>query len=210
MQHYLEHFAVSTAAITGVLAARGRQVDLFGVVVLALVTAFGGGTVRDLLLGSKPVFWMESPEFLVNAFLAALVTFFVVRYRELPGTVLLVGDAFALALFTMVGSRKAISFDAMPHVAVIMGVITGVVGGMLRDVLLGQIPLVFRKEIYLYATAALCGALLFMVLVQVSVDPKLAMILGAAFTFVLRLVGIRLRISLPVLRARDGNSSQTR
>lgn len=208
MQYYLEHFAVSVAAISGVLAARGKQVDLFGVVVLALVTAFGGGTVRDLLLGAKPVFWMAAPEYLLNAFLTALISFLVVRYRELPSAVLLVADAFALALFAVAGARKAIGFEVIPYVAVIMGVITGVVGGMLRDVLLGQIPLVFRREIYLYATAAFLGAALFVTLVHFSVEPKLSMIIGVAFTLLLRLVGIRLRISLPVLKAKEQEKNE--
>jgi len=203
MQHLLEHFGVSVAAITGVLAARGKQVDLFGVVVLALVTAFGGGTVRDVLLDCNPVFWIQSPEYLFNAFFTALLTFVVVRFRELPVTVLLVADAFALSLFTMVGALKALRFEVSPPITVIMGVVTGVVGGMLRDVLLGQIPLVFRREIYLYATAAFCGATLFTFLVHWAVDLKLAMGAAITFTLCLRLLGIKLRLSLPLLRSRE-------
>jgi len=203
MQHFLEHFAVTTAAITGVLAARGKQVDLFAVIVLALVTAFGGGTIRDLLLGAERVFWMDGPGFLLNAFITAVVVFFLVRFRELPATVLMVADAFALALFTMVGARKGLSFPVHPGIAVIMGVITGVAGGMLRDVLIGEIPLVFRRHIYLYATAAFCGAAFFVVLVQWSHNPPLNMILGTAVTLVLRLAGIKWRIALPLFRPRN-------
>lgn len=200
MQHVLEHFGVSVAAITGVLAARGKQVDLFGVVVLALVTAFGGGTVRDLLLDAPRIFWVEAPEFLYNAFATALVTFVIVRFRELPTTVLLVADAFALALFTMVGTRKGLGFEVVPAIAVMMGVITGVVGGMLRDVLLGQIPLVFRREIYLYATAAFCGASVFVTLEHFRWNPQVNMIIGVSVTLLLRLIGIKWRIGLPMLR----------
>jgi len=133
MQPWLDHFGVSVAALTGVLAARGKQVDLFGVIVLALVTAFGGGTVRDLALGSVPVFWIENSDFFINALLTAVVTFYLVRYHELPVTVLLVADAFVLALFTMAGAKKSLAFAAPPSIAIAMGVITGVVGGILRD-----------------------------------------------------------------------------
>ena len=90
MQYMLEHFGVGVAAITGVLAARGKRVDLFGVIVLALVTAFGGGTVRDLLVGDQPLFWIRDPNFLLNATVVALVTFIVARFHQFPQQVLLV------------------------------------------------------------------------------------------------------------------------
>jgi uncharacterized membrane protein YeiH len=201
MQYLLEHFGVSVAAITGVLAARGKQVDLFGVLVLALVTAFGGGTMRDLLLKDGTVFWIQDTNYLVNAALTAVVTFYLVRFHELPRTVLLVADAFALALFTMIGTRRGVPYG--PLIAMLMGVITGVVGGILRDLLLGEIPLVFRREIYLYATAAFFGAAVFVGLAYVSPNAQLNMIVGTAATLLLRLAGIRWRITLPVLRPRN-------
>ena len=200
MQYLLEHVAISTAAITGVLAARGKQVDLFAVIVLALVTACGGGTIRDLLLGAKPVFWIAGPGFIVNAFITAIVTFFLVRFHELPTTVLLVADAFALALFTMIGASKGLASGVDPAVAVAMGVITGVAGGILRDLLIGEIPLVFRREIYLYATAAFAGASFFVLLTGWSNHAQVNMILGTAVTLLLRLAGIKWRIGLPLFR----------
>jgi uncharacterized membrane protein YeiH len=115
-------------------------------------------------------------------------------------TVLLVADAFALALFTMVGTRKGLGFEVVPAIAVMMGVITGVVGGMLRDVLLGQIPLVFRREIYLYATAAFCGAAVFVTLEHFGLNAQVNMIIGVSVTLLLRLIGIKWRIGLPMLR----------
>jgi uncharacterized membrane protein YeiH len=204
MQYVLEHFGVTIAAITGVLAARGKQVDLFGVIVLALVTAFGGGTVRDLMLGDSPVFWTQDSRFLVNATLTAVITFYLVRYHELPGAVLMVADAFVLALFTMIGTRKGLAFPVAPSIAVVMGVTTGVVGGILRDLLIGEIPLVFRREIYLYATAAFFGASVFVLLRTWSADAHLNMIVGTAATLLLRLAGIKWRIALPMFRPRDG------
>jgi uncharacterized membrane protein YeiH len=203
MQYILEHFAVGVAAITGVLAARGKQVDLFGVIVLALVTAFGGGTLRDLLVGDRPLFWVRDPSFLLNASAVALVVFFIARFRQLPQQVLLVADAFALALFTMIGVKKALAFQVAPSIAVAMGVITGVAGGMMRDVLAGEIPLVFRREIYLYATAALCGAIVFVLLNRWSMREQGTMVLAAATTLVLRLAGIRWKLALPVFHHRE-------
>jgi uncharacterized membrane protein YeiH len=204
MQHFFEHFGVAVAAITGVLAARGKHVDLFGVIVLALVTAFGGGTIRDLVLGTAvPVFWVEDPSFFLNATLTAVITFYLVRYHELPSTVLMVADAFVLALFTMVGARKGLAVHAAPTIAIAMGVVTGVAGGILRDLLIGEIPLVFRPAIYLYATAAFFGAVVFVLMQRWSPDPRLNMIIGTAATLLLRLAGIRWKIALPVFRPRD-------
>ena len=200
MQYVLEHFAVSIAAITGVLAARGKAVDLFGVLVLALVTAFGGGTVRDVLLGNLPVFWMADQSFILNAAVTAVIVFFLVRYHELPMTVLMVADAFALALFTMIGTRKGLAFPVAPTIAVMLGVTTGVAGGILRDLLIGEIPLVFRREIYLYATAAFGGALAFVLLHQYSSSAKWNAVLGTLVTLLLRLAGIKWRIRLPMFR----------
>ncbi len=197
MQYVLEHCGVGVAAITGVLAARGKRVDLFGVIVLAVVTAFGGGTVRDLCLGSTPVFWIEDPRFLLNAGAVAVATFFVARFYELPETVLLVADAFALAFFTMAGAKKSLLLGTGPTIAVAMGVITGVVGGVIRDVLTGEIPLVFRQRIYLYATAALLGALVFVLLNKWQPDQRLNLLVGTVTTLGLRLGAIRWKLTLP-------------
>ena len=210
MQYYLEHFGVTVAAITGVLAARGKQVDLFGVLVLALVAAFGGGTIRDVLLGNLPVFWTADQTFILNATGTAVVMFYLVRYHELPMTVLMVADAFALALFTMIGTRKGLAFHVAPAIAVIMGVTTGVAGGIMRDLLTGEIPLVFRREIYLYATAAFGGASAFVVLNLCSLDPKWNAITSTLVTLSLRLAGIRWRITLPLFRPKLSDSSDSK
>lgn len=207
MQHVLEHFGVAVAAVTGVLAARGKEVDLFGVIVLAMVTAFGGGTVRDVALGDFPVFWVRDAGFLLNAVITAVVVFYLVRYHELSGTVLMVADAFVLALFTMLGARKALGFQAAPAIAVAMGVITGVVGGIIRDALTGQIPMVFRREIYLYATAAFFGASLYVLLKKWFPHFGHHLILGAVVTLALRLAGIRWKIALPVFRPKTTPAS---
>jgi uncharacterized membrane protein YeiH len=203
VQYVLEHFGVAVAAITGVLAARGKRVDLFGVLVLALVTAFGGGTLRDLLVGDRPLFWIRDPNYLFNASAVALVVFIIARFKEFPLQVLLVADAFALALFTVIGVKKALAFQVAPSIAVAMGVITGVAGGMMRDVLAGEIPLVFRREIYLYATAALCGAVVFVLLRRWSLGEQTNMVVAAGTILALRLAAIRWKLGLPVFQHRS-------
>jgi uncharacterized membrane protein YeiH len=205
MQQWLEHFAVSVSAISGVLAARGKKVDLFGVLVLGLVTSFGGGTVRDVLSGDLPVVWIREPAFLLNATLVAFVTFFVRRVRELPRAFLLVADAFALALFTIVGTRKGVALNFAPAVAVLLGVVTGVAGGILRDVLTGEVPLVFQPQIYLYATAALMGASAFVIAHHWWPNQPAVTVVCTALILGLRLAGIRLKISLPVLESEKDN-----
>lgn len=203
MRHLIEQFAVSVSAITAVLAARGRQVDLFGVIVLALVAALGGGTIRDLLLQHGPVFWTVDADFLINATITAVVMFYLVRFHELPAAVLLVADAFSLALFTIVGTQKALGFETTASIAVVMGVTTGVAGGILRDLLLGQIPLVFQAGTYWYATAAFVGATLFALLHHRSVNPDLNWILGILTVLLMRLAGIKWRIALPSFRLKE-------
>jgi uncharacterized membrane protein YeiH len=202
-RHVLEHFGVAVAAVTGVLAARGKQVDLFGVIVLALVTAFGGGTIRDVVLGDHPVFWAKAPHFVYTATAAAVVTFFLARTHEIHLRLLQVADAFALALFTIVGLVKALSFDAAPAIAIMLGVITGVAGGILRDLLLNEIPLVFRPDIYLYATAAFFGALLYIALQSARVDRLSNMVLSVAAILLVRLAGIQWKLALPVFNPKE-------
>src|SRR4051812_10357932 len=201
MQLWLEHFGVSVSAISGVLAARGKRVDLFGVLVLALVTSFGGGTVRDVLVDDLPVVWIREPSFLVNASVVAMLTFFVRRVRELPRSFMLVADAFALALFTIVGTRKGVALEFAMPVSVLLGVVTGVAGGILRDVLTGEVPLVFQPQIYLYATAALIGATAFVLLLRLWPNQSAVTVVCTGLILALRLAGIRLKLSLPMLES---------
>ena len=200
MRYVLEHFAVAVCAITGVLAAKNKRVDLFGVIVLALVTAVGGGTLRDLVLGIRP-FWVSDSSFVLTASAVAAAAFVAARFRELSAPVLLVADACGLALFTMIGTDKALSLCGSMTVAVVLGVVTGVAGGMIRDVLTGELPLVLRTGIYLYATAALCGASIF-VLLPPHISPVTSQSIAVVVTLGLRLAAIRWRLRLPEFKER--------
>ena len=206
MQYWLEHFGIAVSAISGALAGRGKQVDLFGVLVLALVTAFGGGTVRDVIIGDAPVFWIRNPAALVNASLTGLITFFFVRYYEPPVKFLLVADAFALAFFTIAGARKAIDFQLASGAVVAIGVITGVAGGIIRDVLTGEIPLVFRAGIYLYATAAIIGASAFVALEHFHPRAQVNVAACVSGILILRLIAIRWKLVLPAFDEKDATA----
>ena len=200
MLGFLEHFGVTVSAISGVLAAKNKRVDLFGVIVLALVTALGGGTIRDLVLGAVPVFWIHQPTFVINGVLTAVVTFFIARHWSMPPQVLAVADAIGLAMFTVIGATKGLSFASGGVNAVMLGVITGVAGGILRDILVGEIPFVFRQEIYLYATAAVSGASLFVLLEVWNPGHSVNRLWGVGVTLALRLAAIQWKLSLPVFR----------
>lgn len=199
----LEHLSVATAAVSGVLAAAGRRIDFFGVLVLAGVTAFGGGTLRDLLLGALPPPWLRHPPLIHTVLLSAVATFFAARWLRFPQRVLLIADAGALSLFTVIGTKKGLAYGLPPTAAILTGVVTGVAGGMLRDALMREVPLVFRREIHLYATAGFLGAALYALTPRsgwlnetVIHTASLAVILG------LRLAAIKWRLALPDFVAR--------
>lgn len=195
----LDLFGVAVFAVTGSLAAGRKRMDIFGALVVALATALGGGTFRDLILGAHPVFWIADPTYIVVVAAASMLTFAAARRLGPLGSLnraLQIADAFGLAVFTVIGARKALSLDVAPLISVIMGVMTGVAGGMVRDILSGDIPLVLRAEIY--ATASLCGAVAFVLLVPALPSERAALIAGAGVTLALRLAAIRWKLSLPV------------
>ncbi len=199
--HILDLFGVAVFAITGSLAAGKKHMDVFGVVVLAIVTALGGGTIRDLVIDASPVFWVSDPVYLLVAAVAALVTFLAGRFYDFPRHTLLTADAFGLAVFTVVGIERSLAFEIHPGIAVVMGIMTGVAGGMLRDILSGEIPLILSREIY--ATASLCGAVVFILILTALDSHTLAVIASLLVTLSLRLSAIRWNLSLPVFISRD-------
>jgi uncharacterized membrane protein YeiH len=201
--YVMDLFGVAVFAITGSLAAGKKRMDLFGVVVLATVTALGGGTLRDLVLGASPVFWVSAPIYLLVAVATAIVTFFLVRFCGLPLKLLSVADAFGLAVFTVLGTQKAFDMGISPGIAVVMGIMTGVVGGIIRDILSGEIPLILRREIY--ATASLCGAITFCVVSSTLQNQSLAAVAAVIVTLALRLSAIKWKMSLPLYISHEGD-----
>jgi uncharacterized membrane protein YeiH len=196
MIYSLDLFGVAVFAITGSLAAGQKKMDLFGVVVLALATALGGGTVRDVILGAYPIFWISNTTYIFVGTTVAIATFFMARFMLPPARALKFADAFGLAIFTVIGTEKAISLGVSSSVAVIMGVMTGVAGGIIRDMLSGEIPLVLKAEIY--ATASLCGAITFAVLKKHFPTMPLPAPTAITMILALRLAAIHWKLSLPI------------
>lgn len=197
----LDLFGVAVFAVSGSLAAGRKRMDVFGVIVLGLVTALGGGTLRDMLLDSGPVFWVDDPGYVLVAGLTSLLTFIAVRVFSTPGRGLIISDAFGLAVFTVIGTAKALAITNSLSVAIIMGVMTGVAGGMIRDVLSAEVPLVLRKEIY--ATAALCGSLIYVIMTQLGLPDIICLVVSMATTLAIRLAAIHWGFSLPAFKSKD-------
>lgn len=197
--YWLGMCAVEVCAVTGVLEGGRKRIDLFGLTVVALATALGGGTVRDLLL-ERTVFWIADSSYLLVAMGASLATFVIARLHPLPVRWLLAPDALGLALFAVLGTQIALDHGAGGFVASLLGVITGVFGGVLRDVLCNEVPLVFTGE--LYATSAWIGSLLLIGLYFMEFPRLIAMLIAVAVIFAVRMAGMHWRITLPTFTSR--------
>jgi uncharacterized membrane protein YeiH len=196
MLYYLDLFGVAVFAVTGALMAGRKSMDLFGVVVIGLVTALGGGTLRDVILGHHPVSWIAHQASILVAIAAALGTVLWVRMtRPIHDLGLLLADAIGLAVFTVGGTALAMTHQVPTITAVIMGVMTGVAGGVIRDVLCNQIPLIFRQEIY--ASACLLGALVYIGLLRLHGATELASLVAMAVVFGVRVAAIHWKWTLP-------------
>jgi uncharacterized membrane protein YeiH len=200
---------VAVFAISGVLAAGRKSLDWLGVAIIAVVTAIGGGTLRDLLLDRNPIFWIADATYLKAILAATGFTLFYVHFR-IPGRRgLLVADALGLAFFTIGGVQIAQQSGLTGLLAVLMGMITGVAGGIIRDVLCAEIPLILRKG-QLYASSTLVGAALYLVLESAGVMRDLAALAGMATIVVVRLAAIIWRLELPVLSLEETTSGNVR
>jgi uncharacterized membrane protein YeiH len=191
--------AVAVSAVTGVLEAGRKPFDLFGMIVVALAAALGGGTIRDVLL-DRTAFWLTDPSYLVAALAAGVATFIVVRHVRLPPDLFLVPDAIGLALFTVIGTDIALAFAVPWFPATLLGVVTGVFGGVLRDMLCNEVPLVFAG--LLYGTAAWLGAIGYVGLLEAGVGAPAASFTAMAAIFAVRMAAVRWRIGLPRFEAR--------
>lgn len=192
--------AVAVNAITGVLEAERKQMDLVGAVMVATATALGGGTLRDVLL-DRQVFWIADEVYLASGIVVAIATFFWARRRRISPQLFLYPDAIGLALFSIVGTQVALQLHAPWLTASLMGVITGVFGGVLRDVFCNQVPLVFMAG-ELYATAAWIGTLALIGLQLLGIDATTSAWIAMGIVFVLRAAAIRFHIRLPTFSAR--------
>lgn len=182
-------------AISGALAAMSRKLDLFGIFIIAFVTATGGGTVRDLLIGNNPVMWMENTFYI---YLISIVTFLAIIFRHKINhlkTSLFLFDTIGLGVFTITGVEAGIENGLSPIISIALGAITGTFGGVIRDILCNEIPVIFRKEIY--ATACIVGALAYVILYNLNVDNDVIYVVTSLIVISIRLVVVKFKIALP-------------
>lgn len=195
--YWLDMAGVIVFALSGVVLACRSRMDPFGMLVLAAVTGIGGGTLRDLVLGVRPVFWVTDPTYLWVILATVGLSILGFHYiHRLSRGFLPVADAFGLALFTVIGAHKALMLEAPGVVAVLMGMLTGVAGGMTRDVLARRVPMVLRSEIY--ATASIAGGVAFVGLEALSAPLGISIVTGLGVTLGLRLSAIYWGLALPV------------
>ena len=201
--YFLDLLGVAVFAVSGVLAARDRQLDLLGVIVVAAITAIGGGTLRDLLLNRHPIFWVTDSWYLLIILASAVLTVAYVRKWPPPGISLLVADALGLALFAISGAQSAEAAQCPPLIVILMGTMTGVTGGIIRDVITAKVPLILRREIY--ATAAIAGVAAYLAMQALGFGRSVAFVGGMMVVVGLRLGAIRWNIHLPII-SRDHGS----
>lgn len=183
-------------AISGIRLAAGKKLDWFGAYLVGLVTAIGGGTTRDLLLGVTP-FWMEDIRYIsITGFAMLSVLIFKHRLTNF-GRTLFLFDAIGLGLFTVVGVSKALALGFSPWVAVIMGGITGSIGGLLRDVLINEVPLLLRKDIYIIA--CLIGGMIYLFCCEFGLPSDIVELITALAVIFIRIVAVKFHIQLPIL-----------
>jgi uncharacterized membrane protein YeiH len=197
MLHALDLLGCAVFAVSGALAAGRKRLDLVGVVVLALVTAIGGGTIRDVLLDRHPIFWLADPTYVLVIVGAALLALVGSRRRRTPERALLVADALGLALFAVSGAQIAERAGISATGSIVLGTVTGAAGGVVRDVLSAEIPLVFRRG-NLYASAAIAGTGAYFALVAAGVARGAATAAGMVVVAAVRLASIVWGLQLPV------------
>ncbi len=199
----VEVVGILAFAVSGFVEARQKEMDLVGVFTVAFITSFGGGTLRDILLDRRPLFWIENQEYPIMIFVLALVAYPFWRQlrRVVADRTIMVADALGLGLFSVNGASLAYEFKMPLFVCVMMGVITGIFGGVLRDVLCNQIPMVFRRG-QLYATCCFLGCWVYLLAEWLQAGQSASLAAGVATTFFLRLLAVRYNLTLPDLENR--------
>ena len=198
--YWITVIAVIVSSASAVLKAGFKQYDLFGVIMIAVATGLGGGSLRDLLL-DRSVFWIEDQMFFIASVLSAIFIFIVARFTVVSPRLFLIPDAAGLATFAVAGTLVALMLNTPWLVASFMGVMTGTMGGIFRDILCNETPVTFQSP--LYATLSWLGALLFIFLLEVEVDVSIAAITVGLIIFISRLLALKYDLSLPRFRFKD-------
>lgn len=192
-------------AVSGAFLAMQKRLDPFGVLVVSFVTAIGGGTLRDIMIGNLPVGWLRNGTATIVIFCSAIATMVFGRYLKQFNTTLFLFDALGLGLFTIVGIELCLTKDFSIGVCIALGTITACFGGVIRDVLLNDVPLLFRKEIY--AMACIAGGLVFFLLRKINLNMDLGKSICILIIFLVRVIAVRYKLSLPRFYERKKTSS---
>ncbi len=182
-------------AISGVLVAMDKKLDAFGVFIIAFVTAVGGGTLRDLLIGIRPVGWLNAPLHLLIIVVTVLLAVIFVKQLKYIRKSLFLFDTIGIGLYTMVGIEKGLAADLPIVMCIALGTITACFGGVIRDILCNEIPVIFRKEIY--ATVCILGGLVYFLLIQLPIQNTIAYSMAIVTIIIMRILAVRFKISLP-------------
>ena len=185
-------------AISGALVASKKDFDLFGVIILAFVTAVGGGMLRDVLINAHPINWIGDLNYIKTIAVAVVFTFLFKRRIEPLRKTFFLFDTIGISVFTLLGLQKGLSYDLPSVVAIIMGMVSAVFGGVIRDVLTREVPLIFKKEIY--ASACLAGGLVYLLLKKLNVDENFSFIFSAAIIIIIRTLSVIYKLELPKIK----------
>lgn len=190
-------------AISGVLVAMSKKMDLFGILTIAFVTAVGGGTLRDLLIGDTPVSWMKDITYtyvILGSAIFAIIFKSKINYLR---TSLFLFDTIGIGLYTLVGIQKGINLDLHPIISIALGTMTATFGGVIRDILCNEIPVIFRKEIY--ATACILGGIAYFSLSEFPIQDNIVFIIAGVVVITTRLLAVKFKIALPTIYAENKN-----
>lgn len=198
LQHVLELLGTFFFAISGALAIQDDHDDLFGAGFMGFITAIGGGTLRDIMLGSYPLVWVGDASFLYAVLAGVILAYVFFKQLIKLRRTFIFFDTLGISFFTILGVEKALRLGLSPEVAAIMGMFTAVMGGVIRDVLTNETPVLFRKEIY--ATACLAGAIVYLFFHAIDLDRNLNMVLSISIIFTIRIAAIRFKLSLPTFK----------
>ena len=197
--YFLDMFGVVSFAVTGSLLGQKKNLDPFGIVVISVITAIGGGTIRDIILNHYPIFWIRDISYLAVITATSILTQVFDRLIEKIKDILLICDAVGLGVFTVIGIKTAMALGVHPVICVIMGTVTAVFGGLVRDVICNEIPVILHREIY--ATACIAGGILFFILKVFAVPMPVNYGISAIFIIAVRMVAIKKNLSLPRIGA---------
>lgn len=184
-------------AISGVLVALDKKLDPFGVFIVAFVTAVGGGTLRDLLLGNTPVTWLLQPIYLYTILITVVLAIIFRKQLKYLRTSLFMFDTIGIGLYTLAGVEKGLDANLIPVMCVVIGTITACFGGVIRDILCNEIPVIFRKEVY--ATACIIGAASYFLLLKLPIKPTYIQVICILVVITVRLLAVKFKIALPTI-----------